>query len=204
MDTTTPVSPFMSVKKSEPADRELVADILAGNQEALETLDKHRNTDVVILDVKMPGMDGIETLKEIKKSNIPARVSADIASSYIAPVPTTPPVLGYAEPPADNERYAAFTDNPVKSTAVDPMSTFGVDVDTASYAISRQGLNHGSLPRPDSVRTEEWLNYFSYDYPSPTGLDQPFSVYTEVAPAPWNADKHLLALSSTASHRRPR
>ena len=102
----------------------------------------------------------------------------------------TPPA--YREPPSDRERYASFSDNPLRSVRQDPLSTFGVDVDTASYTLARQELRQGRLPRPESVRTEEWLNYFDYSYPQPSAGGHPFSVTTELAPAPWDADKQLL------------
>lgn len=121
----------------------------------------------------------------------PARsVSQPFAYSVTPPAPA----FGYSEPPADREKYARFSSNPIKSARVDPLSTFGVDVDTASYALARQMLNQGSLPRPESVRVEEWINYFDADYPIPVSRDQPFSVTTEIAPAPWDADRLLLSV----------
>lgn len=83
------------------------------------------------------------------------------------------------------ERYAAIEENPFLETARAPLSTFSIDVDTASYANVRRFLNDGQLPPKDAVRIEELVNYFKYDYPQPAG-DLPFSVNTEVAAAPWN------------------
>jgi Ca-activated chloride channel family protein len=74
----------------------------------------------------------------------------------------------------------------------DPLSTFSIDVDTASYANVRRFLNQGSLPPADAVRIEELVNYFRFEYPQPRG-SEPFSVTTEVAACPWNA-RHRLAL----------
>lgn len=91
---------------------------------------------------------------------------------------------------ASGERYAEITENPFLETARAPLSTFSIDVDTASYANVRRFLNEGSLPPKDAVRIEELINYFEYDYPQPVG-DIPFSVNTEVASAPWNA-KHKI------------
>ncbi len=128
--------------------------------------------------------------------NSAAGLSSDAGTAIQAPLPSPRPQLDYAEPPIphDREQYAAFTDNPLKSTAVDPLSTFGIDVDTASYALTRQGLNAGYLPRPESVRTEEFINYFQYDYPLPPAGDHPFSVATEIAAAPWAENRHLLSV----------
>lgn len=72
-----------------------------------------------------------------------------------------------------------------------PLSTFSVDVDTASYANARRFVTTGALPPPDAVRLEEWVNYFRYDYPQPTA-DQPFSVTTAFTACPWNPDHQLL------------
>jgi len=88
------------------------------------------------------------------------------------------------------ERYAAIAENPFLESSRAPLSTFSIDVDTASYANVRRYLNDGQLPPKDAVRIEELINYFEYDYPQPIG-DVPFSVNTEVATAPWNA-KHKI------------
>ena len=81
------------------------------------------------------------------------------------------------------ERYAEISENPFLEASRAPLSTFSIDVDTASYANVRRYLNHGQLPPKDAVRIEELINYFEYDYPQPIG-DQPFSVNTEVADLP--------------------
>ncbi|HEY0461173.1 MAG TPA: VWA domain-containing protein [Pyrinomonadaceae bacterium] len=88
------------------------------------------------------------------------------------------------------ERYAEISENPFLETLRAPLSTFSIDVDTASYANVRRFLNSGSLPPKDAVRIEELINYFEYDYPQPDG-NLPFSVNTEVAACPWNA-KHKI------------
>lgn len=97
---------------------------------------------------------------------------------------------GDAETDAKAERYAEIEENPYLETARAPLSTFSIDVDTASYANVRRFLNQGQLPPKDAVRIEELINYFEYDYPSPVG-DVPFSVHTDVAVCPWN-QKHKL------------
>ncbi len=85
----------------------------------------------------------------------------------------------------NDRRYDRVEFNRFVETIDDPHSTFSIDVDTASYAhVRRFVLESGQAPPPDIVRTEELINYFDYDYPEPSG-DAPFSVTTEVAPAPW-------------------
>jgi len=77
------------------------------------------------------------------------------------------------------------------SVSEDPRSTFSIDVDTASYSATRRSLIEGRLPEPDSVRLEELVNYFDYDYVAPTG-DVPFSVTAEVGECPWNPEHELV------------
>jgi Ca-activated chloride channel family protein len=88
------------------------------------------------------------------------------------------------------ESYAKIDENPFLETSRAPLSTFSIDVDTASYSNTRRFLTDGQLPPKDAVRIEELINYFSYNYPQPTG-SAPFSVTTETADCPWNA-KHKL------------
>ena len=89
------------------------------------------------------------------------------------------------------ERYAHFMENSFLASVTQPLSTFSIDVDTASYAIVRRFLSSGKLPESDAVRIEELVNYFPYDYPQPTG-DAPFSVTMETAACPWRSGNLLL------------
>ncbi|GJM25915.1 MAG: hypothetical protein DHS20C16_23300 [Phycisphaerae bacterium] len=88
------------------------------------------------------------------------------------------------------ERYAHIRENPFKSVTREPLSTFSIDVDTASYANARRFLNSGQLPPRDAVRIEEFINYFAYDYPQPS-IDEPFSINVDVADCPWNRNHRL-------------
>jgi Ca-activated chloride channel family protein len=92
---------------------------------------------------------------------------------------------------AGGESYAKIDENPFLEAARAPLSTFSIDVDTASYSNTRRFLSDGQMPPKDAVRIEELVNYFSYDYPQPTG-DAPFSVTTEVAECPWNSQHKLV------------
>ena len=103
----------------------------------------------------------------------------------IGDVPNTMVAPGYGEDPTGGEKYAEISENPFLETKRAPLSTFSIDVDTASYANVRRFLKDGSLPPKDAVRIEELINYFDYDYPQPLG-EVPFSVSTDVAAAPWN------------------
>lgn len=107
-----------------------------------------------------------------------------------------PPPHGqiWAQEEISRENYAHLDDNAVKLAAEDPVSTFSVDVDTASYANVRRWLSQGSLPPMDAVRIEEMLNYFDYDYAAPTDREQPFRYSTTLSTAPWNSDAMLLRI----------
>jgi len=94
---------------------------------------------------------------------------------------------------ANGERYSPIDENPFLETARAPLSTFSIDVDTASYSNVRRYLNDGQLPPKDAVRIEELINYFEYDYPQPIG-DAPFSVNTESATAPWNQKHKIVSI----------
>jgi Ca-activated chloride channel family protein len=107
--------------------------------------------------------------------------------------PSYPP---HSRPPFNTETYDRIEDNPFRLVTQDPLSTFSIDVDTASYSNVRRFLNDGALPPPDAVRIEELINYFRFDYTRPAkdiAKDAPFSVTTELAPCPWNP-RHRLAL----------
>ncbi len=91
----------------------------------------------------------------------------------------------------NTEGYAGTEENGFKNVSNNPLSTFSIDVDNASYSNIRRFINSGVLPPPDAVRIEEMVNYFKYDYPEPEGV-HPFSVYTELAGCPWNSRHQLL------------
>jgi len=95
-----------------------------------------------------------------------------------------------AVPPAA-EQYDPIVENSPVPVSRQPVSTFSIDVDTASYANLRRFLTMGMLPPGDAVRIEEMINYFSYDYPPPRE-GEPFSVNLEIAQCPWNAQHRLL------------
>ena len=135
------------------------------------------------------------------------RVPSGIVGGVVGGLPSAPPppaagatqsrgylggVISHPGYVRDTASYSHIQENTFRDVTVDPLSTFSVDVDTASYANVRRFLNEGHLPPADAVRVEELINYFKYDYPAPRG-DAPVSVTTEVGNAPWNP-KHKLAL----------
>ncbi len=97
---------------------------------------------------------------------------------------------GDAPPERSAESYAGVAEGAFHTVAQAPLSTFSIDVDTASYANIRRFINDGQRPPRDAVRIEEMLNYFDYDYPAPVG-DAPFATLTEVATCPWKPEHYL-------------
>jgi secreted protein with Ig-like and vWFA domain len=103
-------------------------------------------------------------------------------------------IPGAQAPPVDRERYSLLTDNIWQSPKDAPLSTFSVDVDTASYSnLRRMVLRGGRIP-PDAVRLEEMVNYFDYAYPQPAD-DRPFAVHVDNAACPWNPDHQLVRVA---------
>ncbi|MEM1408312.1 MAG: von Willebrand factor type A domain-containing protein, partial [Bacteroidota bacterium] len=101
--------------------------------------------------------------------------------SYVTPAPVV----------SNTEDYASVSENSFQNPFSNPLSTFSVDVDAASYSNVRRFLNQGRCPPKDAVRVEEMVNYFNYPYPQPKGND-PFSISTEISVAPWNNEHKLV------------
>jgi len=145
-----------------------------------------------------PVVDGPaqEQSMPVPSSSVRTReVIAGKEAHAVARAPASSVVLNAIRAPSeqlDRENYAHFDDNPLKRVIEQPVSTFSVDVDTGAYSNARRLLNAGGLPVRDSVRVEEFINYFAYDYPTPTNRSRPFNVVTELGPNPWNADTRLL------------
>jgi Ca-activated chloride channel family protein len=113
---------------------------------------------------------------------------------YLLPEATTAATPDLVQPQLeDTEAYANAPANPVKVTAEEPVSTFSIDVDTASWAVIRSTLNMAVLPTPDQVRVEEMVNYFPYAYPAPTE-EEAFSSTISVMQTPWNPGTRLVTI----------
>ena len=139
-----------------------------------------------------------------------AKAETDTMPTPVPPPPPPPqpaaemaraasPVGGALPPPSqpmpgavDRERYEDVDPNPVKLVAEDPVSTFSIDVDTASYANVRRFLTDGVLPPRDAVRLEELINYFDYDYPLPDDAEAPFATHVTLVPSPWAEGRKLI------------
>ena len=102
-----------------------------------------------------------------------------------------PPIPKSHYIPQNNESYASVNENGYKNPINDPLSTFSIDVDKASYSNVRRFIMNGQQPPTDAVRLEEMINYFNYDYKQPDGK-HPFSINYELAECPWNENNKLL------------
>jgi Ca-activated chloride channel family protein len=117
-------------------------------------------------------------------------LEADAVAAF-APPPPPPPAPGYWQP-SITSKFPDAKPNPVVVAAEQPVSTFSIDVDTASYGVVRDALNQGALPPADAVRVEEMVNYFDYAYPLPEDRRVPFRASVRVYPTPWNSDTQIL------------
>ncbi len=119
--------------------------------------------------------------------------SAPVAG-LISPAPMVTADLRPPEQP-NTEAFANADDNPVKLVSEAPVSTFSIDVDTASYAIIRSSIMAGQLPPEQAVRIEEMINYFDYDFAAPAPGEGPFKPTVTVASTPWNPDTELMTIA---------
>ncbi|MDN5785957.1 VWA domain-containing protein [Pseudorhodobacter sp.] len=99
-----------------------------------------------------------------------------------------------AEVAPDTEAFPHAEANPIKVATEEPVSTFSIDVDTASYAVVRSSLMRGQMPPVDAVRVEEMINYFPYDYPGPAAGEAPFKTTVTVMGTPWKAGTRLVRI----------
>lgn len=158
---------------------------------------------IAILCVGLFAGCGKETSKPVSKSDLKENGAPSIAipadanevgmlDGFASVKEVDVPVLDW-----DTEEYNYVKENTFQSVKANPFATFAADVDTASYANFRRQVLHGEEVRSDSIRAEEMLNYFHYDYKEPEGND-PFGVNTEVAPCPWNDKAELLLVGLQA------
>jgi len=155
--------------------------------------------------VKTAEVDAMLNIRSavLMKSNMGASRNTGAGGKYLSDGPLEDRRIGHKShtPLADaagTERYAAVRENEFLEVKTNPLSTFGLDVDTASYTTMRRYLTEfRRLPPKDSVRIEEYVNYFSYDYSEPTG-DVPVAVACELGACPWNTAHKLLRVGVQA------
>jgi len=133
----------------------------------------------------------------VPSSNINMALQGRVAGLYTNKGRAQQILYGYRNPAPDNETYAHIKESGFKATYSNPLSTFSIDVDKASYSNVRRFIEQGNLPDADAVRIEELINYFDYQYPQPGGQD-PVAILTELSQAPWNPDHYLLQVGLQA------
>lgn len=188
VEPAKPVTPGTAeLKEQEAQDAAVIAPV------ATEEADRDENLQKQALGGAMP---------EAAESRTPAApMIAAEAPTGIAPpmdseaaaMPAPEPMMALPTQPS-GDQFATFTESPVKTVADEPVSTFSIDVDTASYAYVRRMLNDGNVPEPDAVRIEELINYFDYDYPAALSRSEPFQPTMQVYPTPWNPKTQLLQI----------
>jgi Ca-activated chloride channel family protein len=164
-------------------------------------------------DTEAKASDAVVTGSRIAAPQI---MTESLPMAMMAPPPPPPPAPGtyvpqWASPPYHDQGRDKFTSvdqNPFKIVQEAPVSTFSIDVDTASYSWVRASLSQNVLPQPASVRTEELVNYFPYDYAPPRTREQPFSTNVAVYPSPWKPGRKLVRIGikgySVTRSTRPR
>lgn len=106
-------------------------------------------------------------------------------------------------PEQNRDRVEDFKTNPVRAALEDPVSTFSIDVDTASYSFVRRSLREGALPQADTVRVEEMINYFPYDWKGPDVASTPFNSTVSIMPTPWSEHTRLMHVAIKGFEAKP-
>lgn len=158
-----------------------------------------------------PGASNPQTVNTEHEVVLPAAVAAaklgrsqalmayEMADTDGATATRSSGAMPYPHTVVDRENYLHYEHNGVNLVAEQPVSTFSIDVDTASYAnVRRMLVREGRLPPSDAVRLEEMINYFNYSYELPESTAQPFSINTEMAAAPWSPGHQLLQIGLKA------
>lgn len=164
------------------------------------------SSDVLVTGTRVP----VPNLASPSPMTVMDRAANEVG--YLPAPPPPPPAPGmyptWSPPYRDvgRDKFTSVAQNAFKIVREEPVSTFSIDVDTASYSWVRASLNNNVLPQPASVRTEELVNYFPYDYAGPTGKAEPFSTNVAVMPSPWSAGRKLvrIGIKGYSVHRATR
>ncbi|KKC40887.1 hypothetical protein WH87_01580 [Devosia epidermidihirudinis] len=181
--TKAPVSPA----PAEPVAAEPAQDASLANQASAPVADAAQMEAAPTIDRLAP--PGVDTKRTVN-SGAAAFGGASAPARPIA-LNSTVQTQTVAQP---SDQFASFAEQRLKVAATDPVSTFSLDVDTASYAYARRLIEGGEVPAPDAVRIEEMINYFPYDYAPAESAAVPFQPTVAVYPTPWNAKTQLLQI----------
>jgi len=142
---------------------------------------------------------GVETTNRREKKADRAQSTEIYRSPGIMPQTYNAKPQTETEPQYNTDDYDAIVENRFYETTQNPLSTFSIDVDAASYSNMRRYIKNGQKPPKDAVRIEELVNYFDYEYPQPKG-EHPFEVITEVSECPWQPKHRLLHVGMQGKH----
>lgn len=159
-----------------------------------------RGTEVPL---QLGGVEKMSALSNVADSS--GSPMQDYVGNVASGMPAAPaPLTGFQAMPQESsvygqqefgrDKFKHVDENSIHQVTVDPVSTFSIDVDTASYSYARSSLMQGVLPQKDSVRVEEMVNYFDYAYPLPQDKTQPFSTNVVMKPSPWGDGKQLMTI----------
>lgn len=177
-----------SAKQSQPASKIQSASKTDSSAQARSELSEVAG----LVMASEPQVDLYQGSKELHRS---AKVmTSSMAQRIVSSQHVSVSDRNFSLAPTINDKFESVVQNGNMVAGETPVSTFSIDVDTGSYSTTRRLINQGQLPTKNTVRVEELVNYFSYDYPVPTNSEQPFSVNTELAPSPYNADTQLLRI----------
>lgn len=185
--TNTNVDGFYSISVNSPSD--ILVFSFVGFQTKEVPVKQQKKIDI-LLETSVNQLSEVIVVEEKKKLFGGNKASKPVMIRGMSSLSDSQSTVWYPSLPANTEAYEAPEENIFLNAVKDPLSTFSIDVDAASYANLRRFLYSGQIPPKEAVRTEEMINYFSYDYEQPKGRD-PFSINTEVGAAPWN-NKHQL------------
>lgn len=159
------------------------------DQERVLALKKQVETDAIILKQQMAVMSKMESLQQTHP--VPARLSMHALESN--DINVNPQVTN------NRENYQKFKNGAVTAVSEQPVSTFSIDVDSASYANMRRYINAGQLPPKSAIRLEELINYFSYDYSNQNlTAEQPIAINSLLTNSPWNSNNQLIRIGINA------
>lgn len=153
----------------------------------------------------MPSKERVRTLPSMSTGIGQLAANEEVDADSVARRAPSAPVSGRAKPdlvddqghyaPPNSDAFAPFENAQIKSVSTEPVSTFSIDVDTASYSYMRRALNEGRLPSPDSIRVEELINAFDYAYDGPGDSAAPFATHITLAPSPWDEGKQVMRVA---------
>jgi len=187
--TATDLNGFFVLKVS-PGVYNLVISYIGYETKKIENL-KVEATKKINLDIKLnpAQIEGEEVVITAQAMGQIKAINQQLSSNTIRSIVSAETIREL--PDFNTDEYSYIDENNFKDAIKNPLSTFSIDVDAASYSNTRRFLMEGRLPPKDAVRVEEFINYFDYDYPV-SETDLPFKIFTEYSECPWNEDNYLV------------